>query len=106
MYKVVKYFTDLQDDGYAYKVGDIFPRDGMKVTDTRIAKLAGKDNLRGVPLIEEIEDTAKGLNPAVPAQSEKIEQESPLISEANKTEEVDEVKEVKKTRRGRKAKED
>lgn len=81
MYKVVKYFTDLQDNGHAYKIGDIFPRDGMKVTDDRIAKLSGKDNLRGVPLIEKIEDTIKGLDSAIPAQSEKIEQETPSVSE-------------------------
>lgn len=33
MYKVVKFFNDLQDNGYAYHVGDTFPHDGMEVTE-------------------------------------------------------------------------
>lgn len=32
-YRVIKYFTDLQDNGYAYKVGDLFPHKGFKVSE-------------------------------------------------------------------------
>lgn len=53
MYKVVKLFHDLKDNCHEYKVGDIFPRDGLKVTDERIAELSGCDNKQGVPLIAE-----------------------------------------------------
>lgn len=61
MYKVVKLFTDLQDNNYEYKVGDIYPRDGFEVLPSRIKELAGKKNLQGVPLIEKIdEDPKKG----------------------------------------------
>ena len=51
LYRVVKYFTDLQDNEHPYDVGDIFPRPGVSVTDARLAELAGRDNRRGVPLI-------------------------------------------------------
>lgn len=53
MYKVIKYFEDLQDSGYAYKEGDVFPREGLEVTDERIKELSGKKNKRGTPLIIE-----------------------------------------------------
>lgn len=54
MYKVIHYFTDLQDDGYAYNVGDEFPHKGMTVTKERIAELAGSGNKQGVSLIVEV----------------------------------------------------
>lgn len=54
MYRVIKYFTDLQDNGHHYHVGDVFPRKGVKVSTERIAELAGVDNQRGVPLIKNV----------------------------------------------------
>lgn len=64
MYKVIKKFHDLQDvtktkSGniyHEYNVGDIFPRNGMKVSEDRLKELAGKDNQQGVPLIEYVEE--------------------------------------------------
>lgn len=52
MYKVIKFFTDLQDNEYPYNVGDIFPRSGVSVADARLAELAGSDNRQGTPLIK------------------------------------------------------
>lgn len=54
MYKVIHYFTDLQDDNYAYRVGDIYPREGITVTSARINDLLSGSNRRGLQLIEEI----------------------------------------------------
>ena len=54
MYRVIVKFTDLQDDGRAYNVGDIFPRVGFEVSDDRIAELASDKNRRGIPLIEKV----------------------------------------------------
>ena len=60
MYKVIEYFTDLQDNGYAYNTGDIFPREGLEVSEERFAELASSNNKRRKPLIEEIpEETAE-----------------------------------------------
>lgn len=56
MYKVVKYFTDLHDNEYPYNVGDIFPHEGIEVTEERLAELAGSDNKQGTPLIELVKD--------------------------------------------------
>ena len=59
MYKVIKYFTDLQDNNYAYYVGDTFPRNGVEVGAERIAELSSDKNLQGVPLIEEVSEKPK-----------------------------------------------
>lgn len=56
MYKVIKLFTDLTDEGYEYKVGDTYPREGVKPTKQRIEELSGSDNKQGVPLIEKVEE--------------------------------------------------
>lgn len=56
MYKVIKSFTDLQDNNFLYKKGDEFPRDGFEVAQGRIKELASSKNRQGVPLIEEVED--------------------------------------------------
>lgn len=61
-YKVIKHFTDMQDNNFAYQVGDEYPRKGMSVLPSRIKELAGKKNRQGCPLIEEIpeaEETPK-----------------------------------------------
>ena len=59
MYKVIKSFTDLQDNNHAYSVGDTFPRDGVDVDAERIAELASDKNRLGVPLIEEVAEKPK-----------------------------------------------
>ena len=59
MYKVIKSFTDLQDNNYAYYVGDTFPHNGVEVDAERIAELASDKNRLGDPLIEEITEKPK-----------------------------------------------
>lgn len=56
MYKVIKFFTDLHDNGHPYLVGDGFPREGCKVTEKRLAELSGSNNKLGAPLIELVEE--------------------------------------------------
>ena len=58
MYKVINYFTDLQDGNHAYDVNDTFPREGLKVSEERIAELSGSGNLQKKPLIAAVEETA------------------------------------------------
>ena len=59
MYKVIKSFTDLQDNNYAYHVGDTFPHNGVEVDSERIEELSSDKNRLGVPLIEEIVENPK-----------------------------------------------
>ena len=55
MYKVIKYFEDLQDNSRPYNEGDTYPRKGLRVSKARLAELASNKNRRGEPLIVEVE---------------------------------------------------
>ena len=46
----------MQDNNFAYNVGDEFPRKNFSVLPSRIRELATDKNRQGVPLIEEIPD--------------------------------------------------
>ena len=50
-YKVLEYFTDLQDGNYAYNTGDTYPRKGYVPSEKRINELATDGNLRKRPVI-------------------------------------------------------
>lgn len=96
-YKVIKYFTDLQDSNFAYHVGDTYPREGKDVSPSRIAELAGSDNKRGVPLIELVKSATQK------AKAETVEEkanESEVIPEAETVE--DEASEEKPKTRAKK----
>lgn len=56
MYKVVKFFTDLQDNDYPYEVGSTYPREGLSVSEERIRELSSKSNRQGTALIEEVRE--------------------------------------------------
>lgn len=58
MYRVIKYFEDLQDNRHPYKEGDEFPRAGLDVTEARFAELASSENAQRTPLIEQVEEPA------------------------------------------------
>lgn len=64
MYTVVKFFTDLHDNNHPYSVGDTFPREGVEVTEERLAELAGSENKQGVPLIRPVEAVEEPKKPA------------------------------------------
>ena len=57
MYRVLEFFTDLQDNGYEYQPGDIFPRAGLTVSEGRYKELSGTENKRRMRLIELQEET-------------------------------------------------
>lgn len=69
MYKVIKFFTDLNDNNHPYNVGEIFPRLGVTATEKRLAELAGSNNKQGVPLISPVE--AEKAEPARKSPAKK-----------------------------------
>ena len=73
MYRVVEYFTDLQDNGHAYNVGDIFPREGVEVSAERLEELSSVNNKRGKALIELVKE--KATKAADETASEPVEAE-------------------------------
>ena len=68
MYKVIHHFADLQDHDYPYEVGDVFPRLGVKVSNTRLNELASGDNRQGRPLIEFVEEKTEVKENPAPAE--------------------------------------
>ena len=54
-YTTIHYFEDLQDFNHPYKVGDIFPRLGLNVSEERLKELSGNNNLQKKPLIRKNE---------------------------------------------------
>ena len=73
MYRVKEYFTDLQDENRAYNVGDIFPREGVKVSAERLAELSSAANKRGKALIELVQSTAQEVEKPVEAEEKAAE---------------------------------
>lgn len=71
MYRVIKHFTDLQDDNHPYEVGETFPREGLKVSGARIAELSGKENKQHCPLIEKVEEPEQAKKKPVKATTGK-----------------------------------
>lgn len=63
MYKVLAYFTDLQDNNHPYDEGDIFPRDGLSVSENRLQELSSTQNRRKIKLIELVEDKQEPPKP-------------------------------------------
>lgn len=95
MYKVVKYFTDLQDNSKPYNVGDVYPRKGLTVSDERIAELASSNNKQNTPLIVEVKAKTK-----VKPNEDPIEDTAEVKVEDKAEKPVEEPK--KTTRRKRK----
>lgn len=56
-YVVISYFTDLRDYDHAYNVGDEFPRQGVTVSEERIAELSSGRNKQRRPLIKAVEES-------------------------------------------------
>lgn len=99
MYRVIKFFTDLQDNNHAYKVGDVFPHDGMKVSEIRLKELSTDANRRHMPLIEKVEVEPVQIEPTeaeeepVENRAEVVQEEEPVEGFMNPPEEADETPE-------------
>lgn len=68
MYRVIKFFTDLKDGNHPYNIGDTYPRNGLDVSAERITELASSSNQRGIPLIEEVSESATLFDAVEPAE--------------------------------------
>lgn len=55
MYKTIKSFSDLEDGGHVYLVGDVYPRAGKSASKERIKELSGRNNKLKAPLIEKVQ---------------------------------------------------
>lgn len=54
-YEVIHHFKDMDDNDHLYIAGkDLYPREGLEPTKTRIKELSTKKNLIGEPCIRKI----------------------------------------------------
>lgn len=70
-YRVIKAFTDLQDNNHRYHTGEIFPRDGVKVSESRLKELSSNRNRRHEPMIEEVAEEEKAEPKSEPKTTKK-----------------------------------
>lgn len=80
-YRVISAFNDRLDSGFLYKVGAVYPRQGIQPTTERILELSTSNNSLGKPLIEKVEEKQKAIEKATQTQiddtlSENTEAES------------------------------
>ena len=85
MYKVLAYFTDLQDNNHPYNEGDNFPRLGLSVSEQRLNELSTKNNRRGIQLIELVKEqkeqpkyTKTEINRMTTAELRKLAEENKI----------------------------
>lgn len=103
MYKVIVDFIDLQDNNYAYKVGDKFPHNGKNVSEERLSELASDANRRKIPLIQKIEE-AETVEPVVEAEVEFMNPPVETVEVETAKEEVTEAGEAEGEKKPRKSK--
>ena len=71
-YKVIRTFKDGQSkDLHVYRNGDVFPF-GYEVSEARIVELLGSDNAIGMPLIVEVIDKDKVIEPLAIVEPQPI----------------------------------
>ena len=93
MYKVIVYFTDLQDNGHPYHIGDAFPRKGVNVSKERLDELSSGRNKRKKPLIEFIAEKKTEKEP------EKVVEPAPELVKEPEEPKAEPKKAVKKSGR-------
>lgn len=71
MYRAVTYFVDQLDGNHAYKPGDIFPRQGIEVSEERIKQLLNGDNNANLKCIEEVKADVEEAEEEVPFAPKK-----------------------------------
>lgn len=85
MYRVIKFFTDLQDNEHPYHVGDAYPREGVEADDKRIKELSTTNNRQRVPLIEKAEEPHGGEREAAGTDSHEGDDAQPKKPAAKKS---------------------
>lgn len=53
-YKVLADFADKEDGMRVYRIGDIYPREGLNPSPARLKELRGSENAIGAPIIKAI----------------------------------------------------
>lgn len=63
MYTVTEYFEDIADNRHKYYVGDTYPRNGVTVSEARLAELSSDRNKRKRPVIAAVAEDDEQQKP-------------------------------------------
>ena len=85
MYRALVDFSDMQDNSYSYKAGDVFPRKGFVVKQERIKELLSSENKLGKPVIEEIKAEKPKEEPKVEPKAAEPKVEKPKAEPKKRT---------------------
>lgn len=88
-YVVIRYFRDAQDNDYPYHEGDIYPREGLTVSNLRIKDLMNGNNFQQVPLIRRDDSIGKFTNKTKEPVAEAIKEEKVEETHEFTSEEID-----------------
>jgi hypothetical protein len=58
MYRVIRDFTDLQDNRRLYEKGQTYPREGYSPSEDRLKELSSKNNKNGKVYIKKVDESA------------------------------------------------
>lgn len=75
-YKVIRDFADLQDDGYIYRVGDVFPHGDDVVDNARLLELSTTANKLGMILIKAVKEADDPEDAPEASETAEIQPES------------------------------
>lgn len=78
MFKAIEYFKDVTDNCHEYFTGDTFPREGLTVSDKRLAELSSDRNCRKRPVIAAVAEPK-------PEKAKKAEKDNTTTAEKPKT---------------------
>lgn len=96
-YTVIRHFTDLQDEGYKYKEGDTYPREGYTPSAERIKMLSTPNNRQRTVLIKAVATESAEI-----VETSAVEETEPTTI----TEEIKVIEEEKPKKRSRKKSEE
>ena len=74
-YEVIHRFKDSEDNNHIYKVGDIYPREGLEPTKKRIKELSTDKNKIGEVLIKKVEEEAEEVVEEKAEEAEEVVEE-------------------------------
>ena len=103
-YVVVESFSDMQDGGFTYNPGDIFPRGGVSVSNGRLLELSTDINKLGRALIKKEMEHVKHTAPVTGTKLEVVASDPIKAADVVDVPPQDPSESESKPRRGRRKK--
>ena len=104
-FQAIKKFRDLEDKAnQIYDIGDVYPKEGIEVTNKRLDELLGTKNRLGYAVIEKVEVEEAVEEVEVEAEATEAETKETAETKPKKTDKVAKKDDKNGDVRGKKAK--